>query len=80
MNSLENFFSVWTERQNFQNIEAFLRNPQVSQIIVQNQTVRGSCLCFLPPVADYSALSVTNQLSAKRSVKMVTPFNFFQVN
>lgn len=59
MNSLEHFFSVWTERQNIQNAEAFLRDPQVSQMIVQNQTASGTWLSFLPQLADYSALSVS---------------------
>lgn len=53
---------------NIQNAEAFVTNPRVSQMIVQNQTTPGTWLWFLPQSADYSASSVTNQLSAKRKV------------
>lgn len=53
---------------NIQNAEAFITNPHISQMIVQNQTASGTWLWFLPQSADYSASSVTNQLSAKRKV------------
>lgn len=56
---------------NIQNTEAFVTNPHVPQVTVQNWTASGTWFQFSPQSADYSALSVTNQLSVRRPLKMV---------
>lgn len=56
---------------NIQNTEAFVTNPHVPQVTVQNWTASGIWFQFSPQSADYSALSVTNQLSVRRPLKMV---------